>query len=149
METASRLIHGTTYMVAKLGARDGFRVLTKVTALVGATLKTLPADVKLSQLGSAGVSGLGGMLAAIAGGLADEWPTIELLCKGAHRTNDNGTMVPMPSPDVQFAGRYEDLAEFVEFALEVNFLGFFTALASRVGIARTPLTPSGSDSPPA
>lgn len=145
MECQKKEIGGRTYSVTQLGARDGWKVLAKVTALVGAALKALGPGVTLSGLKSAGAAGVGGMLETVATGLAGEWATVELLCKGVQVSTDNGMLVPMPEADVWFGGKYEVLAEFLEFALEVNFAGFFTKLASRAGLApNTPMPPSSS-----
>lgn len=136
MEAKTKVIGQTTFIVQQLGAKDGFETLAKLTAIVGGALDG---------------GSTGGALKAAGAVLVHEWPTVALLLKDAKVSAENGTFVPLDA-NSYFAGKYDVLFDVLDFALEINFEGFFAKLASSKAALLARLFPKAQQplsSPPA
>jgi hypothetical protein len=112
-KSQSRSIGGKQYTVRQMGAKQGSRML-----------------VRLMRVVANGLDGGKVSLAAIADGLDDDM-FIKLVDELAPTTEvdlgDGRVLTFDKVLDLQFAGQYQDMLEWLVFALEVNYSDFFSA----------------------
>lgn len=122
----SKSIGGYTYKVTTLPATVGSSVLTKTFNSVGPAFKS--------------ADGLGGLetIGSLFEHLKED--TVRFLCDTFSAQTivtggDYGSKEPMLSDvfDVHFAGKYQDLLQWLLFCFEVNFSGFFAGLGQTIG----------------
>lgn len=132
-EPQEKTIDGTKYRVAPLPASKGLAILTMITKVVGPSLVAAPS------------------LAALAGGAAElfgdvcerlDEAQVERLSKAmaghtlVEASPGKGGLVPLGDHfDLHFAGDYGAMLQWMQFALEVNYGGFFDAVRAKSSAA--------------
>lgn len=124
-EAKTKTIGKAQYRVTPLGAKAGCRVLTRLTRLLGSALKGGDRTNAMVILGS-GLEHLSEEdFSYFCDALA---PNTELLVDGK-------TLRLSDVFDVHFTAEYAALVEWLLFAMEVNFGGFFDEVRGLSGVA--------------
>jgi len=131
IESKTREIDGHQYQVTQFAAMTGLRYAVRLVKIIGPGLgKALGGVDSLAGLMEADLSdaGIGGMVQALTDNLdADGTPRLILdLLSATHRDNKEMTETVF---NTVYAGNYGELVKALKFVLEVNYGGFFGALA--------------------
>lgn len=137
LQTQSRQIGEFTYTYTQLPARKGAEGLRRLGARISPLVASLAKEV--------GVGGLEASMPAVIGGLAGIVTSLseEDLSFFLALFSDSATVEISPgkSPkvgailDLHFAGKYEELLEFLIGGFTVNYQNFFTAALAKLGAA--------------
>lgn len=123
-EAQTKTLGQTQYRVRPLGAKQGCRVITRLSKLLGSAFKS-------------GAKDQNAMLGAALESLGEE--DLDFFCRQFEthtQISVDGSKWPTLSDvfDVHFSQNYGELLLWLKFCLEVNFSGFFAeTLGSLVG----------------
>jgi hypothetical protein len=130
----SKQIGEHTFTVTQLPARQGAEGLRRLGARVSPLVASLAKEV--SSGGDPNSAILGG-LAGVVTSLSEQDLSyyIEIFGDSSTVTMEKGAPKVKAVFDILFAGKYEDMLEFLLFAFEVNYSGFFQSARARLTAA--------------
>jgi hypothetical protein len=133
-EAIEKTIGTTTYKVFPLGAKKGCQVMTRMTKLLGAALKSGAKDPEALFMGAIGE-------------LQDN--DLEFLCTTfaavtQYSTPELNGAWPFLSQtfDLHFSANYGELVEWLGHCLSVNFSSFFETAKTALASTKTAVSPA-------
>lgn len=130
IKTETTTIDGDRYSVAQLGAREGRRILVKLTRLFGPALGRLVAGGP--QTGEA----ISEAIAEFSAGATEA--DLEDLCRTFGQSTElevegKPLLLDIDMQELHFAGRYAAMFSWLAFCLKVNYSDFFDSLGAAQG----------------
>ena len=140
METQTRHIGDHNYRISQLSTKPGRRLLTRLFGIISPTMAKLVGDsqvkgkaFKLSELTAAG---LGSAIETLGAVIKEEDLDhfCDVLAEQTLLQTGPDKWVPLASVmEVHFAGKYDELLQWLFASLEVNYSSFFAKLGSGSG----------------
>lgn len=141
LKSEDRVIGEHTYRVTQLPVSKGRRLLAQLFKVLGPSIGELAKDARPvadPSLGSLGRGTLADAVRAFADRLEPELLDVlseQMAAQTQLVLNGGARVIPFaPELEFHFAGRYDEMFQWIGFALEVNFGSFFHVL--RDGVAQ-------------
>lgn len=130
IQTSSIEIDGNKYEITQLGARDGRRMLVRLTNILGPALGNLIKD------GGGSSDGVAHAIMSLSSHISED--DVDYVCKtfGKHTEWRNGSQtitLDDDQQDLHFAGRYDSMVRWISECLRINFSPFFDMLRNVSG----------------
>lgn len=128
LKRSEKTIGGAKYEVTAFGARQGYRLQSRIAAIFAPALKEMAGGLKGGLDAEIDLAAFGGGAAALVAKLVDMDPDGKLIVELFERTQRDGRVLNEVAIDDVFAANYGEMIKALIFVIEVN--DFFAAASS-------------------